>query len=84
MKKRSSTAKGLLLGVSFSRRSSKYSLTILFCYKCIARLMSKVGLEQGTHQDFSDHCEHAPDEPVLKVLWGRQTKSTGGEGRLYP
>jgi hypothetical protein len=24
--------------------------------------MAKVGFEQGAHQDFSDHCEHASDE----------------------
>jgi hypothetical protein len=24
--------------------------------------MAKVGFEQGAHQDFSGHCEHASDE----------------------
>jgi hypothetical protein len=53
---------GATVGVCFPRRSSKHSVTILFCYKCIAGLMPKVGFEQGAHQDFGDHCEHDSDK----------------------
>jgi hypothetical protein len=55
-----------LLGLLLSKvlkTLNNYSILLQMYYRTNAKgKMAKVGFERGTHQDFSDHCEHASDE----------------------